>query len=226
LTLQRWSSRNAVWLMCALLAALALGRAWIVAAAALVSFSLLLLGARRAFTPGGSFGWANLVTSLRLGLVLLLLTAFHGAPRPLGALVVITSFALDGLDGWLARRTGQASAFGAHYDMEVDALLVLAVALELRQAGGYGVWILISGLWRYLYVLCVAWLPPRGGEAPRSRLGRSAFGILICCLAAGLAFPGSTGALCCGLGSVVVTLSFVRSFYFSYFAGASLSDRS
>ena len=29
--------------------------------------------------------------------------------------------ALDGLDGWLARRTGMTSEFGARFDMETDA---------------------------------------------------------------------------------------------------------
>ena len=37
--------------------------------------------------------------------------------------------ALDGVDGWLARRSGIASAFGARFDMEIDALLILVLAV-------------------------------------------------------------------------------------------------
>jgi phosphatidylglycerophosphate synthase len=37
--------------------------------------------------------------------------------------------ALDGLDGWLARRFGLASAYGARFDMEVDGFLILVLAL-------------------------------------------------------------------------------------------------
>ena len=35
---------------------------------------------------------------------------------------------LDLLDGWLARRTGTATAFGARFDMEVDAALILVLS--------------------------------------------------------------------------------------------------
>ena len=41
--------------------------------------------------------------------------------------------ALDGLDGWAARRQGLVSAFGARFDMEVDALLILALAGARRR---------------------------------------------------------------------------------------------
>jgi multidrug efflux pump subunit AcrA (membrane-fusion protein) len=36
---------------------------------------------------------------------------------------------LDGVDGWLARRHEIASRFGARFDMEVDALLILALSV-------------------------------------------------------------------------------------------------
>ena len=38
---------------------------------------------------------------------------------------------LDGVDGWLARRGGWCSRFGARFDMETDALLVLLILLVL-----------------------------------------------------------------------------------------------
>ena len=39
------------------------------------------------------------------------------------------SLSLDGVDGPLARRAGLESAFGARYDMEIDALLALVLSL-------------------------------------------------------------------------------------------------
>ena len=39
-----------------------------------------------------------------------------------GAAAVV---ALDGVDGWIARRIGRTTVFGARFDMEVDAALML-----------------------------------------------------------------------------------------------------
>jgi len=60
--------------------------------------------------------------------------------------------ALDGLDGWLARRTHLASAFGARFDMEIDALLILMLSVLAWQHGKAGAWVLASGLLRYGFV--------------------------------------------------------------------------
>ena len=46
--------------------------------------------------------------------------------------------ALDGVDGWLARRHGWTSPLGARLDMEVDALLVAGRALLLWTLGRAG----------------------------------------------------------------------------------------
>ena len=60
-----------------------------------------------------------------------------GRPSLLGLSAV--ALALDGVDGWWARRTGTCSAFGARFDMEVDAFLILVlsvyVARDLRRLG-------------------------------------------------------------------------------------------
>src|SRR3954468_16068079 len=126
LRLESWSRKNAVLLLCALAGALWLGKPWPIGIAAFGSFGALLVDARGAWTPTGRFGAANLVTALRLLLVSLLSIALHGAGGRLLAALVLATFVLDGLDGWLARSAGLASPFGAHFDMEVDALLVLA----------------------------------------------------------------------------------------------------
>jgi hypothetical protein len=104
--------------------------------------------------------------------------------------------------------------------METDALVVLVVDFELWMRGQFGVWILTSGLLRYVYVLSVALLPARGGEVPRSSLGRNAFGTLVLGLCVALVSPTTVGTIAAAIGSAAVTLSFVRSFYWSYFVGA------
>ncbi|MFO7788078.1 MAG: CDP-alcohol phosphatidyltransferase family protein [Halospina sp.] len=65
------------------------------------------------------------------------------------ALVVLI---LDGLDGHLARRFGVSSAFGARFDMEVDAALILSLCVGVWILGITGPWVLLLGLMRYLFV--------------------------------------------------------------------------
>jgi len=73
------------------------------------------------------FGLANQVTLARVVCVVLLLGLLGEArePQMMWSAVVIAAIASasDALDGWLARRMGAASGFGAHFDMEADAEL-------------------------------------------------------------------------------------------------------
>jgi phosphatidylglycerophosphate synthase len=54
-----------------------------------------------------------------------------------------------------------ASGFGARFDMETDALLIMVLAVLAWQFGKAGVWVLASGLLRYAFVaasLALPWL--------------------------------------------------------------------
>ena len=52
--------------------------------------------------------------------------------------ICIGILALDGVDGWLARRFGTETAFGGRFDMEVDAG-VIAVLSVLAWVSGRGI---------------------------------------------------------------------------------------
>jgi phosphatidylglycerophosphate synthase len=84
-------------------------------------------------------------------------------PLPLLAGVAVgaalAGTALDGVDGWLARRTNMASDFGARFDMEIDALLILALSILALHHEKAGIWVLASGLLRYSFV-AAGWLLP------------------------------------------------------------------
>lgn len=67
---------------------------------------------------------------------------------------------LDGVDGHLARARGESSAFGARFDMETDAALLLALSLAVAALGLAGWWVLAIGLMRYAYV-AASWIGPR-----------------------------------------------------------------
>ncbi len=112
--------------------------------------------------PHRRFGAANAVTLVRV-IISSLFAGFalqtilsQAAPTPgigwffFGA--ASFAFLLDGIDGPLARREGLASAFGSRFDMETDALLILLLSIFAYCLGKAGLWVLISGLLRYIYV--------------------------------------------------------------------------
>ena len=138
-------------------AELTLGTAYPLKAATLfAAIMLLALGHLDGHHPFERFGAANQVTTVRAALVVLV-TALIGersGAAIAGSAAVISTAAvlLDGTDGWLARRSGTASPFGARFDMETDALLIQVLAILAWQHGKAGAWVLASGLMRYVFV--------------------------------------------------------------------------
>jgi phosphatidylglycerophosphate synthase len=113
--------------------------------------------------PYTTFGGASWVTTARAALVALVAAAIGEARLPViaaaAADLAIVATLLDGLDGWLARRSGMSSAFGARFDMEVDALLIMALSVLAWTYGKAGAWVIASGLLRYLFV-AAGWIWP------------------------------------------------------------------
>ncbi|MBO0739668.1 MAG: CDP-alcohol phosphatidyltransferase, partial [Alphaproteobacteria bacterium] len=62
-------------------------------------------------------------------------------------------------DGWAARRERLASVFGARFDMEVDAFVILVLATIVVRAAAVSGWVLLIGAMRYLY-LAAGWVWP------------------------------------------------------------------
>ncbi len=118
-----------------------------------------------------ALGPADRVTMARCALVCAVaaLSADSLAGDPHTRLLVTlaaAALALDWVDGQVARRTGTASDFGAAFDMEVDAFLVLVLSVQV--AASVGVWVLLIGGARYGLLaagLLLPWLrepvPPR-----------------------------------------------------------------
>ena len=95
---------------------------------------------------------ADLVTATRAALAVVV--AVIGPTGP-GLTLVVVALCLDWVDGQVARRTRTTSAFGARFDMETDAFLILV--LSAYAAPRLGWWILLIGAARYLL-----WLAERG----------------------------------------------------------------
>jgi phosphatidylglycerophosphate synthase len=73
--------------------------------------------------------------------------------RPVPVAIVVTlaviALVLDAVDGWVARRTRTASPFGARFDMEVDAFLILVLSVDVARS--LGPWVLAIGAARYAF---------------------------------------------------------------------------
>ena len=77
---------------------------------------------------------------------------------------IVVLLILDGLDGYLARRSALMSQFGARFDMEVDALLILVISVLIWQSGEVGIWIVSLGLMRYFFVAASLVYQPLAAE--------------------------------------------------------------
>lgn len=187
------------------------------AIAYLLSLFLMWRGLRWHRAPDGSahgrFGAANGTTLLRLVLVIWLLAASTAHPftAPGAALLVVAilAAALDAVDGPLARASGLESAFGARFDMETDALLVLVLSVLVWRAGVTGPWVLAGGLLRYGFV-ALSWGLPWLARPLEPSLRRKTACVLqivalIVALTPGLA-PGPAAAVALlGLSLLVVS---------------------
>lgn len=71
--------------------------------------------------------------------------------------VASVAVALDWVDGQVARRTGTASGFGAAFDMEVDAFLLLVLSVGV--AWSFGPWVLMIGAARYALLVAARLVP-------------------------------------------------------------------
>ena len=113
--------------------------------AGLMLFAGLLIALERRLAgnhPYPRLGAANRITLVRAGVACLIASrAIDPAPLDTAERWVLVALAggallLDGTDGWAARRQGLASAFGARFDMEIDAFAIAVLAITGREGGG------------------------------------------------------------------------------------------
>lgn len=124
---------------------------WLAAAGYMVGIALALGLLRRGY-PHGTLGLCNLVTLGRFALTAALLAPLVDDAAPWAVFVVAAlALSLDGVDGWLARREGLSSAFGARFDMEVDSALAMILALNAWASGTAGAIVLLIGVPRYAF---------------------------------------------------------------------------
>lgn len=120
--------------------------------------------------PHGSLGLCNIVTLTRLVIVGVLFTALlSGLPATWVTLgLAILALSLDGIDGWLARKQRLASAFGARFDVEVDAAFALLLAVTAAVNGAAAPYVVLLGLPYYLFGVAKIYAPWLDRPLPES----------------------------------------------------------
>jgi phosphatidylglycerophosphate synthase len=195
------------------------GLGWHGLAATLAAYgamAALVLAGLDQHAPHRRFGPANRVTLLRAGYTALLfgILAEGFGIGEAGRWVLVASgaaaLALDGVDGWAARRSGFASRFGARFDMECDALFVLALSALVYRTGQAGAWVLILGAMRYIFVVAGRLWPMLAKPLPASQRRKAVCVAVIVILLAALAppVPPMMGSWLCRAGLLLLAYSF------------------
>jgi len=87
---------------------------------------------------------ANWITFGRCLLLLVLVLIVYWAPphvQLLNAPLVVLVISLDGLDGYVARKFGEESVFGATFDIAADRIVENVLWVVLAHLGLIGVWV-------------------------------------------------------------------------------------
>lgn len=117
---------------------------------------VLAAAVTRGLAPPGArpLGPADVVTLTRatLACALAALVVDPSLPPPAGTVIValaVVALLLDAVDGPVARVTRTVAAFGARFDGEADAFLILVLSVHV--AGSHGWWVLAIGAARYVF---------------------------------------------------------------------------
>ncbi|HEX2177089.1 MAG TPA: CDP-alcohol phosphatidyltransferase family protein [Nocardioidaceae bacterium] len=123
-----------------------------------------------ALTGADALGPADWVTLTRAtfacGVAALVADSFLRQPAVTTLLVLtVAALLLDAVDGWLARRTHTVSTFGARFDGETDAFLILVLSVYV--ASSVAAWVLAIGAARYVFAVAGWGLPWLRRQLPR-----------------------------------------------------------
>ena len=161
--------------------------------------------------PAPGFGWANRITLVRASLAIpvVALILNPGFVPDQGSWWVIAlaggALALDGLDGAVARASVTETPFGARFDMEVDASLILVLSVLVWTSTSLGAWVVGIGAIRYLFVAAAHRWPFLSAPLPPSLRRKTVCVVqsvaLLVCLAPPLTPPlrGTIAVIALGL---------------------------
>ncbi|PLX75681.1 MAG: CDP-alcohol phosphatidyltransferase [Azoarcus sp.] len=182
-----------------------------------------------------SLGAANRVTLLR-GCLVAIIAGAAWFPDALAAnalplaILSTAALALDGLDGWVARRSNSTSAFGARFDMELDAFFILALSFAVWQLDKAGAWVLAIGAMRYVFVLAMHPLPWLGAALPDSFRRKVVcvwqVGSLLVCLLPAVSATAATAILLVSLTTLSISFALDIGWLFQHARRSGASPQS
>jgi len=158
-------------------------------------------------------GYANWVTVFRLLLLLIAMIHWDDITNVVFVGILIIFVCLDGLDGWVARKTNQATVFGQYFDMELDALFVLFCCIVLCFKGSSGLWVLIPGGLRYLFVIYTWILGPKEQKEDRTSYGATIAVAFFISLLISFVFQNAFQNILLKVSGCLIVVSFGISFY-------------
>jgi phosphatidylglycerophosphate synthase len=171
--------------------------------------------------------WVTLSRAVLIAGVAGLVADSFSGPVSITALITLSAvaLALDAVDGPVARRTGTATPLGARLDGEVDAFLILLLAVFVSR--DYGWWVLIIGAARYALLLA-GWVIPWLAAPLPARYWRKVVaavqGIVLTVAASGLV-DRVAGMIAVAVALVLLAESFGRDVIWLYRAGAGPRTR-
>jgi phosphatidylglycerophosphate synthase len=206
------------WVGFSITAELAAGSVYLGAAV-----TVLVFGARadalRRFNLANQITWLRVaITAMLAGYIIDAPTVALTADAPTAEFWWLISgaaciaLALDGLDGYVARRRGECSDFGAQFDMETDAVLILVLSILVWQTGKTGVWVLIIGGMRYVFIAAGYVFPILTSSLPPSMRRKlvcvgQVVGLVLCLLPI---IPGDAASFVAAIALAALTLSFTK----------------
>ncbi|MEO0468536.1 MAG: CDP-alcohol phosphatidyltransferase family protein [Bacteroidota bacterium] len=213
LRIQNWTRYHAGLILAGSILALLIDWTAALDVFAVVSFGAYFLLFQDVWKPKGLLGGpANQVTAFRLLGLLTVLFLHPYLPDwgiAIGAILVL---ALDGLDGYLARKYQLSSRFGGIFDMETDAFFVMGMSLLLFQKELAPAWVLLLGWIKYGYELLLIVFPPKRVEKG-TMLGKIIAVVLMISLIAPLLLPAGISQFMLMTSAILLLYSFGRSFY-------------
>ena len=122
---------------------------------------------------------ANLITLGRFLLLFLLVGSAYSAPpawQLVNAPLLLLIIALDGVDGYVARKRNETSVFGSIFDIAIDRVVENVLWVVLADLGLVPIWVAIVFITRASIVDSIRYAAISRGETPfgsiHSQLGR------------------------------------------------------
>lgn len=164
--------------------------------------------------PHARLGLCNVITFTRAAGITVMAGLVLAPVSGLGWVLVALAggmLALDGLDGWAARRAQLQSQFGARLDVETDVAFALTLAALAVALGQVGPWFLLLGLMRPLFLVAGRVWPALRAPLPdarwRKRMAALQMTVQVVLIAPVLAPPVSTWLGAALLTAMVVSFA-------------------